>query len=463
MTHSPIDGSSSNEETGKSVASELPSGERPAPTLPPLPKPDKQVDLDKLPNLPPLPPGGTGEHQSALPPLPKVNAVSDSETADNGENPALPALPSNEVKLSDMGESEDGASEKSELDVSVNENSGEGSPLTERHLRELKQTNPPRMPAIPVLPVLAELSEQSNPSASTEAAPDSEDMKSDEVKKPDKLDMSEIENEDVAVEQALDVQDEKKATVRISVPTPDDASDLPPVEDRQSASTNPDSEIPARVQETDLDIPAANEINVGTSNGDSQPATSGKEIQVELPQQSQAARREPVVDQGFLAYMGSLDDGDRVRLLALPQIIAHWVASVDGQVDIHESLIIHRILKDGAVEIDEEFQNLRWENQAEVNKWIESVMPKELPMALRAQFDVLLMPLDEYQSIFETMPTELRGKFSKCVCDICTEVAEASDNGKGIAGKIGLEEEFVIRLIRESLGIDAPESRINKD
>ena len=115
------------------------------------------------------------------------------------------------------------------------------------------------------------------------------------------------------------------------------------------------------------------------------------------------------------------------------------------------------------MEIDEEFQNLRWKNQAEVNKWIESVLPKDLPAALRARFDVLLMPLDEYRAIFETMPKDLRERFGKFVSDICTEVAEASDEGNGVAEGIGLEEKLVIQLIRESLGIDAPEPLANED
>ena len=473
--------------------------------LPPLPKPgddpgglpslprglDQNVELQlpsgaetpdngEKPALPVLPVTATTEEQSVLPQLPKPGAASGglpslpgaldqdvkpqlpsgTEATDDGEKAALPTLPSFEVKSSDKEgnteESEDSVSEKSEPGISDVELSQAERPL-------LEQSNPSRMPAIPVLPklpVLGELPNQSNSPASTKDTTDTVEMKSGEVEKPDKTEISENANEDVAVEQAPDAREEKKATVRIVQTLKESEPNLP--EDGQSTSTDSETDSLASVQETELDIPEAIDMKADPSNGDPQPESQGK-IQVELPQQSKATRRELVVDQGFLAYMESLDDGDRVKLLALPQIIAHWVASVDGQVDIHESLIIHRILKDGAIQIDEEFQNLRWENQAEVNKWIESVMPKDLPMLLRAQFNVLLMPLDEYRSIFETMPTELRKKFGNFACDTCTEVAEASDEGNGIAGKIGLEEKFVIQLIRESLGIDAPKPRANEN
>jgi hypothetical protein len=380
----------------------------------------------------------------------------DVKPTDNGGKQAFPPLPSLEVKSAEAEESvgesdEERVPEKSETEMPENEKSDKEAPLAEKHLHELKQSNPPRMPAIPVLPVLEGSSEQGNPPATIE---DTVGMGSGEVEK------LEDKNEDVIVEQAPYVREEEKATAQMGQTLEESESNLPG--DGQSTSTDSATDGPARVQETELDIPDATDMQAAPSNGDPQPE-SQEEMEVELPQQSQAAQREPVMDQGFLGYMGSIDDGDCVKLLALPQIIAHWVASADGQVDMYESMIIHRILKDGAMEIDEEFQNLRWKNQAEVNKWIESVLPKDLPSALRARFDVLLMPLDEYRAIFETMPKDLRERFGKFVSDICTEVAEASDEGNGVAEGIGLEEKLVIQLIRESLGIDAPEPLANED
>ena len=235
-----------------------------------------------------------------------------------------------------------------------------------------------------------------------------------------------------------------------------------PVEDGRSTSTDSETVGPTPTQETELDIPIAIDVLADPSNDDPHPEPQ-EEIGVEPAVQLEAIRREPVVDQGFLAYMESLDDESRVKLLGLPQIIARWIASPDGEVDIHASLVIHKILKEGAYEIDKEFQDLKWKNQEEINNWIESVLPEDLPHTLRVQFDVLLKPLDEYRKLFETMSEELREKFGNFVYDTCIKVSEASGGENGIAGKIGLEEKFVIQLICESLEINVPGHQENEE
>ena len=409
-------------------------------------------------------------------------------TIDNGEKPALPAF---EVKSSGIernaAQSEDGISAKAETDTSGNKSSDAElaqakSPLLDQN-DPLKMPTLPTLPTLPTQPALGELPKQINPPESKEETSGTVNLKSDEMEKPDKTETSENIQ---SVSQQIQSTESEIASKPLTGPNPegrslndvinsvaeeleDNSDNQIPISEVCDATGETHGEILARTsfgkalaKQQEEDIPIAKDVLADPSNGDPHPEPQ-EEIEVEPPVQLEATRREPVVDQGFLAYMESLDDESRVKLLGLPQIIARWIASADGEVGIHESLVIHKILKEGAYEIDKEFQDLKWKNQEEINNWIESVLPEDLPHTLRVQFDVLLKPLDEYRKLFETMSEELREKFGNFVYDTCIKVSEASGGENGIAGKIGLEEKFVIQLICESLEINVPGHQENEE
>jgi len=161
-------------------------------------------------------------------------------------------------------------------------------------------------------------------------------------------------------------------------------------------------------------------------------------------------------DQNFRGYLTTLNATDRIRLLALPHVLVEIVAAADGKIDSQEAMQIVPILKEESAAIDAEFPVIWRENLKEVQQFGKGLSTEfqSLQGSTKKQLEWVLALLDDYWKILDTMPPELQGKFKTAIANIVTRIAEVSGEGNSVASNIGVEEQFLINIICESLGIE---------
>ncbi len=162
-------------------------------------------------------------------------------------------------------------------------------------------------------------------------------------------------------------------------------------------------------------------------------------------------------DQDFQGYLSTLNAEDRIRLLALPHVLVEIVAAADGKIDSHEAMQIVPILKEESAAIDAEFPVIWRENLKEVQQFGKGLSAEfqSLQGSSRKQLEWVFSLLDAYWKILDTMPAELQAKFKTAIASIVTRIAEVSGEGNSVASNIGVEEQLLIDIIHESLGIQS--------
>jgi hypothetical protein len=161
-------------------------------------------------------------------------------------------------------------------------------------------------------------------------------------------------------------------------------------------------------------------------------------------------------DQDFRGYLSTLNATDRIRVLALPHVLVEIIAAADGKIDSQEAMQIVPILKEESAALDAEFPVIRRENLKEVQQFGKGLSAEfqSLQGSSRKQLEWVFSLLDDYWKILDTMPPELQGKFKTAIANIVTRVAEVSGDGNSVASNIGVEEQLLIDIICESLGIE---------
>ena len=163
--------------------------------------------------------------------------------------------------------------------------------------------------------------------------------------------------------------------------------------------------------------------------------------------------------QTFEGYYQSLNQQDRVRLLALPQMLVEIVAAADGKIDAAEAKAIAPILKEETALIDEGFAALRQSEADEICAF-GSALSKEY-RALRGknkkQLEWLFGLLDGYWKMIAVMPDPLQDNIKSSIARMVVKIAAVSGEESGVGGNIGMDEALTINLIFEALGIDSDE------
>jgi hypothetical protein len=161
--------------------------------------------------------------------------------------------------------------------------------------------------------------------------------------------------------------------------------------------------------------------------------------------------------QDFRGYLSTLNATDRIRLLALPHVLVEIVAAADGKIDSQEAMQIVPILKEESAAIDAEFPVIWRENLKEVQQFGKGLSAEfqSLQGSSRKQLEWVFSLLDDYWKILDTMSPELQGKFKTAIANIVTRIAEVSGEGNSVASNIGVEEQLLIDIIHESLGIQS--------
>ena len=162
-------------------------------------------------------------------------------------------------------------------------------------------------------------------------------------------------------------------------------------------------------------------------------------------------------DQDFRSYLSTLNAEDRIRLLALPQVLVEIVAAADGKIDCDEAMQIVPILKEESDALDAGFPVIWRENLKEVKQFGKGLSAEfqSLKGSPRKQLEWVFSLLDDYWKILDTMPPELQGKFKTAIANIVTRIAEVSGEGNSVASNIGVKEQLLIDIIHESLGIQS--------
>jgi len=162
-------------------------------------------------------------------------------------------------------------------------------------------------------------------------------------------------------------------------------------------------------------------------------------------------------DQNFRGYLSTLNATDRIRLLALPHVLVEIVAAADGKIDSQEAMQIVPILKEESAAIDAEFPVIWRENQKEVQQFGKGLSTEfqSLQGSTKKQLEWVFALLDDYWKILDTVPPELQGKFKTAITNIVTRIAEVSGESNSVASNIGVEEQLLINIIHESLGIQS--------
>ena len=161
--------------------------------------------------------------------------------------------------------------------------------------------------------------------------------------------------------------------------------------------------------------------------------------------------------QDFRGYLSTLNSSDCIRLLALPHVLVEIVAAADGKIDSQEAMQIVPILKEESAAIDAEFPVIWRENLKEVQQYGKGLSAEfqSLQGSSRKQLEWVFSLLDAYWKILDTMPAELQAKFKTAIASIVTRIAEVSGEGNSVASNIGVEEQLLIDIIHESLGIQS--------
>jgi tellurite resistance protein len=161
--------------------------------------------------------------------------------------------------------------------------------------------------------------------------------------------------------------------------------------------------------------------------------------------------------QDFRGYLSTLNATDRIRLLALPHVLVEIVAAADGKIDSQEAMQIVPILKEESAALDAEFPVIWRGNLREVQQYGKGLSAEfqSLQGSPRKQLEWVFSLLDDYWKILDTMPTELQAKFKTAIANIVTRIAEVSGEGNSVASNIGVEEQLLIDIIHESLGIQS--------
>jgi hypothetical protein len=161
-------------------------------------------------------------------------------------------------------------------------------------------------------------------------------------------------------------------------------------------------------------------------------------------------------NQDFASYLESLNHDEKICLLALPHVLVEIVAAADGKIDSQEAMQIVPILKEESAAIDAEFPVIWRENLKEVQQYGKGLSAEfqSLQGSPRKQLEWVFSLLDDYWKILDTMPAELQAKFKTAIANIVTRVAEVSGDGNSVASNIGVEEQLLIDIICESLGIE---------
>ena len=161
-------------------------------------------------------------------------------------------------------------------------------------------------------------------------------------------------------------------------------------------------------------------------------------------------------DQNFRGYMSTLNATDRIRLLALPHVLVEIVAAADGKIDSQEAMQIVPILKEESAALDAEFPVIWRENLKEVQQFGKDLSAEfqSLQGSAKKQLEWVFALLDAYWKILDTMSPELQAKFKTAIANIVTRIAEVSGEGNSVASNIGVEEQLLIDIICESLGIE---------
>jgi hypothetical protein len=162
-------------------------------------------------------------------------------------------------------------------------------------------------------------------------------------------------------------------------------------------------------------------------------------------------------DQDFRGYVSTLNAEDRIRLMALPYVLVDIVAAADGKIDSQEAMQIVPILKEESAAIDAEFPVIWRENLKEVQQFGKGLSTEfqSLQGSPRKQLEWVFSLLDDYWKILDTMPAELQAKFKTAIANIVTRIAEVSGEGNSVASNIGVDEQLLIDIIHESLGIQS--------
>ena len=161
--------------------------------------------------------------------------------------------------------------------------------------------------------------------------------------------------------------------------------------------------------------------------------------------------------QGFRGYLSTLNATDRIRVLALPHVLVEIIAAADGKIDSQEAMQIAPILKEESAALDTEFSVIWRENLREVQQYGKGLSAEfqSLQGSPRKQLEWVFSLLDDHWKILDSMSPELQAKFKTAIANIVTRIAEVSGDGNSVASNIGMEEQLLIDIIYESLGIQS--------
>ena len=162
-------------------------------------------------------------------------------------------------------------------------------------------------------------------------------------------------------------------------------------------------------------------------------------------------------NQDFASYLESLNHDEKIRLLALPHVLVEIVAAADGKIDSQEAMQIAPILKEESAALDTEFSVIWRENLREVQQYGKGLSAEfqSLQGSPRKQLEWVFSLLDDHWKILDSMSPELQAKFKTAIANIVTRIAEVSGDGNSVARNIGMEEQLLIDIIYESLGIQS--------
>ena len=164
-------------------------------------------------------------------------------------------------------------------------------------------------------------------------------------------------------------------------------------------------------------------------------------------------------NQTFKGFVQSLNQYDRVRFLAFPQVLVEVVAAADGKIDAAEALAIVPILKEETALIDPDFNSLK-QTQAEEIQSYGSALSAEycaLQGQHKKQLEWLFALLDNYWKMVAQMPADSKVNLKSAIARMVVKIAEVSGEDGGVANNIGLDEVLMIKLIFEALEIESDE------
>jgi hypothetical protein len=155
----------------------------------------------------------------------------------------------------------------------------------------------------------------------------------------------------------------------------------------------------------------------------------------------------------FHQYINSLSPQDRIRFLAIPQVICILVGTADGHISLWEGWTQMRVLTSGTRAISEDFPDLWTEHYAAINEWTMEGLDGASGENKIMQISWLLDFLNSFTPLLAKMPDTLKSRIQRFVLDTSIRLAGASGGTMGLGESILSEEKVVLNLIFDSFEI----------